>query len=300
MLRLLDLIDKTPGGVVGTLISTEGHTYKKAGEKALFEPGNPFPIFGNLGSLCVDQELLRVATEVVADEKPRILGIDTRDPSDVHFGYGVYCGGTMEVLIEPLTESNRGIYRRLHAFVRENRTVYLVHDLVTGNLALSETSPTPEHERMFVEKVEKRPDVFLFGATPLAERMAAELVDMAFFVHIVDWRPAYLEKFSRRDDVVAHENECVFDAESFVVILSHSFDRDREVLERALDTGCRYVGLMSSTTRRNAIYDALRGDGVAEEALVRIHSPIGKNLGGRSDAEIAVAILAELIEERYR
>jgi xanthine dehydrogenase accessory factor len=83
-----------------------------------------------------------------------------------------------------------------------------------------------------------------------------------------------------------------------VVIASMGRD-DEEALERALASGAGYVGLVSSARRAAAVTAALRERGVGEEALARIRSPAGLDLGPSSQEEIAVAILAELVAWRH-
>ncbi len=94
---LLDKIESTDNGFLATVLGTEGHTYKKRGARALFAPDHTAPVWGNLGSLCVDQELVRAGGEALAEEKPRMLEIDTSKARDIDFGYGTYCGGQMNI-----------------------------------------------------------------------------------------------------------------------------------------------------------------------------------------------------------
>ena len=66
-LSLLDEIEKVETGILATILETEGHTYKKKSDKALFAADGPFPVYGNLGSLCVDQEIVLRGREAIAD-----------------------------------------------------------------------------------------------------------------------------------------------------------------------------------------------------------------------------------------
>jgi xanthine dehydrogenase accessory factor len=84
-----------------------------------------------------------------------------------------------------------------------------------------------------------------------------------------------------------------------LVVAAHGRD-ERVILRAALEAGVRYVGLVASRKRGAAVLDALRDDGVAEELLQRIDTPAGLDIGARSPAEIAVSILASIIEIRRR
>jgi len=74
---------------------------------------------------------------------------------------------------------------------------------------------------------------------------------------------------------------------------------DEDALASALKAGVGYVGLVASARRAAVVLDALRKRGVAEEDLARVRSPAGRDLGPSTQEEIAVAILAELIDWRH-
>ncbi|RLF58866.1 MAG: XdhC/CoxI family protein, partial [Thermoplasmata archaeon] len=73
---------------------------------------------------------------------------------------------------------------------------------------------------------------------------------------------------------------------------------DKEVLAQALRTNARYVGMIGSRRKRDIIYQRLLEEGFTLEDLARVHSPIGLSIGAETPAEIAVSIVAELIQER--
>src|SRR5207248_6572576 len=82
-----------------------------------------------------------------------------------------------------------------------------------------------------------------------------------------------------------------------VVVAAHG-SGEEPALERALAAGAPYVGLVASVKRGNAVVGFLRDDGVAEDQLARIHTPAGLDIGAKTPQEIALAILAEVVQER--
>ena len=73
---------------------------------------------------------------------------------------------------------------------------------------------------------------------------------------------------------------------------------DEDAVRRGLEAGCDYVGLVASRVRGAAVLDALRAEGVDEDALARVRTPAGVAIGARTHAEIALSILAELVAVR--
>jgi xanthine dehydrogenase accessory factor len=84
-----------------------------------------------------------------------------------------------------------------------------------------------------------------------------------------------------------------------LVVAAHGRD-ELAILRAALEAGVRYVGLVASRKRGVAVLEALRSDGVAEQLIHRIDTPAGLDIGARTPAEVALSILASIVEERRR
>ena len=84
----------------------------------------------------------------------------------------------------------------------------------------------------------------------------------------------------------------------FAAVVASLGHDDEAAVFRGLEAGCEYVGLVASRKRGAAVLDTLRGEGVAEELLERVRTPAGLEIGARTHAEIALAILAELVAVR--
>jgi xanthine dehydrogenase accessory factor len=295
---LLDRIDDTEGAFLATILETEGHTYQKAGARALFRGGDVVPVHGNLGSLCADQDIVAAGSAACASGRPRRLRIDTTDASDADLGYGTFCGGIMDVLVEPLGASQRRVYRDVRACLERGDACYLAHDIEGGGLTAADTTPAPR-AGVFVEAILPPQRVVIFGATPLSRRIARLLDDSDFDVHIADWRSAFLDACEDVDARRRHLDAFPVDGAAFAVVLSHSYRRDKDALRAALDAHCPFVGLLSSRPRREHMFEELLAEGVPRETIARVSSPVGIDIGSRGDAEIALAIAAELVKARH-
>jgi xanthine dehydrogenase accessory factor len=89
------------------------------------------------------------------------------------------------------------------------------------------------------------------------------------------------------------------DEDADAVVVASMGRGDEEALTAALATGARYIGLVASSRRAGTVMGRLREQGVGEDALARVHSPAGLDLGPSRQEEIAVAILAQLIAWRH-
>lgn len=90
------------------------------------------------------------------------------------------------------------------------------------------------------------------------------------------------------------------DERTYVVLVSQGFVTDEAALRRVIGAPAAYIGMIGSKRKREVVFDRLRADGIAEEKLARVHAPIGLEIGAETPEEIAVSILAEIIEVRAR
>ena len=159
-----------------------------------------------------------------------------------------------------------------------------------------------------VDRVCKLKTLYCFGAGHVAVPTARLATLAGFRVIVVDDRPEYANK-ERFPDAYStmvvkdfkHTLEGFeIDKDSYIVIFTYSHQYDREVLEQAINTEAGYIGMISSKRKRAAIFEALMAKGVKKERLEWVHSPIGLDIGAETPEEIAVSIVAELIQVRSR
>ena len=84
-----------------------------------------------------------------------------------------------------------------------------------------------------------------------------------------------------------------------VAVLTHDVKFDEPAIVEALHRGCRYVGAVGSRKTQGDRRERLRAAGVSDDELARLRGPVGLDLGGRAPAETALAIMAEVVAERY-
>jgi len=160
--------------------------------------------------------------------------------------------------------------------------------------------------RIMVDRIRKMKTLYCFGAGHVAVPTAHLAALVGFRVVVIDDRPdfANAERFPEAHDILIINdfdhalNGLEIDEDSFIVIVTRGHQSDRVVLEQSLKTKAGYLGMISSKRKRVAIYAALLAQGVTQEQLERVHSPIGIDIGGETPEEIAVSIVAELIKVR--
>jgi len=90
----------------------------------------------------------------------------------------------------------------------------------------------------------------------------------------------------------------VVDEQTYVVLVSKGYLTDEAALRRVIASPAAYIGMIGSINKRDAVYQKLLEGGIDPKLLERVHSPIGLEIGAESPEEIAVSILAEIIQIR--
>ncbi len=176
-------------------------------------------------------------------------------------------------------------------------------------LAHTSRLPTIAHQdacTLLVEPIRPPGTLYITGAGHVGKTTADLAAYVGFRTIIIDDRTDFLipERFPRTGRLhYAPGFEACFEqlhmpVDSFIVIVTRGHVHDKNVLAQALKTRAEYIGMIGSRKKRNAIYVALRQQGVTQRELDRVHCPIGLSIGADTPEEIAVSIVAELIHER--
>ena len=158
----------------------------------------------------------------------------------------------------------------------------------------------------FIDNFTAAGQVVLAGAGHIALALAGLAHAAGFDVTVCDDRAEFANstRFPEASEIrVVPDFAKIFSqipvtSDSYIVILTHGHVYDQQVLQQALQTEARYIGMIGSRRKKETIYANLRETGISEQQLQAVHCPIGLAIGAESPFEIAVSIVAELIKKR--
>ena len=163
-----------------------------------------------------------------------------------------------------------------------------------------------QETELLVEPVLSRPRLIVAGGGHVGLAIAKLGVQLEYEVTVIDDRPEFAsrERFPGVSEVVNMDMVKALETmpigwNSFVIIATRGHKLDSHCLRAAVKTEARYVGLLGSKRKTILIAQMLRAEGISEERIRAVHAPVGLDLGGRTPAEIALSVLAELSVERY-
>src|SRR3954465_3810097 len=159
---------------------------------------------------------------------------------------------------------------------------------------------------VYIEPIEPSPELYIVGAGHVGFHLARIAEEVGFRVHVADDREKFAnaERFPTAAEIVVDAipgwiAQARIPAHAYVVIVTRGHTNDLEALRALAPRDLRYLGLIGSRAKVARIYDELSTSEIPAESLVRVHAPIGLDIGAVTPQEIAVSILAELIAVKH-
>lgn len=159
---------------------------------------------------------------------------------------------------------------------------------------------------LLIEAIATRPRIVVAGGGHVALAIARQAAALDFDVTIVEDRPEFAsgERFPGatilQGDVPQVLGSLSYAWNSFIVIATRGHKLDADCVLQAVRTNARYIGLLGSRRKTVLIERMLLEEGVAADRIAAIRAPVGLDLGGRTPAEIALSVMAEITKVRYQ
>jgi xanthine/CO dehydrogenase XdhC/CoxF family maturation factor len=319
---------------LATVVRVRGSAYRREGTRMLVRQNGTYECA--LSGGCLEPSVAEAALRVIETGEPRIVAYDLAD--DSLWGLGMGCSGAVDVRIERLGDDamtrewlavlERGEAAVLATPLSGTPGRVLVRDAgeIVGGLADPSIerdaiaharaelgAPFPQSgpaqiggSEIFFEINVPPPELVIFGAGHDAVPLAEQATMHDFTVTVVDVRTAYLtaDRFPAARLVSAHFSQFAeavpLRAGSFVLVMNHHLERDRESLRFALDSEAAYIGVLGPRPRCQTLVAGLAAQGYVPTAssLSRVRSPVGLSLGAETPEEVALSILGEILAIR--
>lgn len=288
---------------LATVVQTWGSSPRPVGSwLAIREDGQ---VVGSVSGGCVEDDLIRrVQTEILTRTSPELVKYGVSKDEAVRFG--LPCGGTLQLLVEPRPELV--ILEAIMSGIKKRSIVLREVNVLTGQSTLSIGNRSTQFQ-FSNEKMQTiygpRWRMFIIGAGQLSLCLASFALTSDFDITIIDPREEYAEGIGSEgiqfiqgmpDDVM---QELGVDSHTAIVALTHDPKIDDLALIDALQSEAFYVGALGSHTNTQKRKERLREFNLSTEQLERLHGPVGLAIGALTPPEIAVSIMAEVIAVKY-
>lgn len=257
-------------------------------------------VSGSVSGGCIEDDLIhRARNHTLTGMKPEAVTYGVSGEEARRFG--LPCGGTIQVVLEPLADATA--MRTLLSKVEQRELVARELDMTTGEsrfrAATAEEALQFDGKRL-VTVHGPRYRLIIVGAGQLSKFIAQIALGLDYQVTVCDPRTEYMDLWDLSnvnlvrgmpDDVVAQMKP---DAHTAVVTLTHDPKLDDMALTEALKSDAFYVGAIGSRANNQKRRERLREFDLTEDQIARLHGPTGIYIGSRTPPEIAISILAEM------
>lgn len=305
------------GAALATVVETWGSAPRPVGSQLAISGDSE--IMGSVSGGCVEGAVVAEALEALEDGRCRILEFGVSD--DEAFAVGLACGGRIRVMVEPAGIGQGvepGLLDELVEARAARRAVAVVTD--TGEWSREIAGYDADPARFDADRSgfdQARPGHFVaihnpplrlavVGAVHIAQPLLVMAGAAGYDVTLIDPREAFASADRFPGGRLVHDwpdaalGAHGLDTRTAVVTLTHDPKLDDPALDAALRSPVFYIGALGSTRTHAKRVARLRGAGFDEARIARIDAPIGLDIGSRSPAEIAVAILAQMTERLRR
>ena len=296
--RSAEWIDEGRRVLLVTVVKTWGSSPRPEGAMlAVREDGL---VVGSVSGGCIEDDIVD-RTRREGQKATRCEVVTYGVTADEARRFGLPCGGTIQLVLEPLTRESgvRALLREVEAGHLVTRRLELASGFATlhpaqavDGLAFDGKTLTTIHGPRY--------RMLVIGASQLSKYLAQIAVGLDYQVTICDPREEYTETWdipgvklvrTMPDDTV---KAMKLDERCAVVALTHDPKLDDLALMEALKSPAFYVGALGSRANNAKRRERLREFDVTDEEIARLHGPIGLYIGSRTPPEIAVSILAEI------
>lgn len=313
--------------VLVTVIASSGSTPREAGSRMVISKRGL--LFGTIGGGAVEYRSQQMAADILKEKKSHVKGFKLA-PNQVE-DLGMICGGDVVVYFQYFSPENPDILPFLNkalALFDRDEDAWIITDITdeaawsmgvysksVGMVGLDlkpdvaapllKTRAVQEQvgdKKYYAEPLVRSGKVVVFGGGHVAQELVPVLTHVGFRCIVMDDREEFASKklFPTADEIILGDFSKIADyvtisENDYVVIMTRGHAHDYTVQEQMLRTNACYIGVIGSKTKIAAVSQRLREAGISQEAIDRVHSPIGMKIKGETPAEIAISIAGEMI-----
>ena len=184
---------------------------------------------------------------------------------------------------------------------------FLTYHLTKEAAALDEGAICGGDMKVFIDVLQPKEEILIFGAGHISVYVSKLAKMVGFKVTIIDDRKEFAnqDRFPEADEIIAEDTEKALRnlniaPSTYIIIVTRGHLKDEEVLASVVRSNAAYIGMIGSCKKNATVFQHLEEQGISQEELDKIHAPIGIDIKAQTPEEIAVSIIAEIIQVRRK
>jgi xanthine dehydrogenase accessory factor len=274
---------------------------------------------GSIGGGIMEHKFVEMAKDrllsaVSSRQSEQTIKKQMHDKSAAKNQSGMICSGEQTILLYPVKESDLMPVQNLIASLEENKNGELIlsPEGIEFNAAVPgkdfEYSFHSEEDWLYKEKTGYKNQLFVIGGGHCSLAFSKLMQPMDFYIRIYDERR---DLKTMVENETAHEKHFISDYSAleemissgnnhYVVVMTFGYRTDDAALRALWGKEFKYFGLLGSKSKIEKMFDDYRKEGIKEDWLQRIHTPVGLSIKSQTPEEIAVSIAAEIIKVKNK
>jgi len=191
--------------------------------------------------------------------------------------------------------------------LREGKGKLLTYRLTKEQAALDEGAICGGEMKVFIDILQPKEEVLIFGAGHIAACVSKLAKTVGFKVTIIDDRKEFAnqDRFPEADEIIAEDTEKALThlnitPSTYIIVLTRGHLKDEEVLSSVTRSNAAYIGMIGSRKKNATVFQHLEEQGISQDELAKVYAPIGIDIKAQTPEEIAVSIVAEIIQVRRK
>ena len=289
---------------LATVISTWGSAPRPVGGQMAIDSNGE--IIGSVSGGCIEGAVINEGINSINDGKLRIK--DYGISNNMAWEVGLACGGELKILIQPLNLEDKIVYSIVEN-IKNREPTKLIINCLTGsrhidNSMINQVSTYDKTKEEFIHVIDPKPRLFIVGAVHIAQALISLAKIADFEIILIDPRDHFATEDRFPNCKIINEwpdtalSNFILDKATHLVTLTHDPKIDDPALIYTLKKDIGYIGSLGSKKTHNKRCERLIDIGFCQSDLSKIHGPIGLNIKAKTPAEIAISIMAEIINFR--
>jgi xanthine dehydrogenase accessory factor len=268
---------------------------------------------GSIGGGVMEVNLVEQSRKFLTtpDTSPSAFLVDQVHQKNSPDASGMICSGRQTVVVKRLSSTDLETVIAIVVSIENRHPLkFEISDLrfqileSNQDYIQSSLSRTGETDFRYVESITRVRELYIIGGGHCALALSEMMSKLGFHISIFDDRPelntieknefanriAIIEEYERIAEHVPDDNE------SYVVVMTLGYASDKVVIKQLCGREFKYFGVLGSKAKMATLMRELREEGIPDEQLERIRTPIGIPINSRTPEEIAVSIAAEIIK----
>jgi xanthine dehydrogenase accessory factor len=302
---ILDKLSATQQVMLLYVLDSEGSSPGRKGFKMAIAADGDF--FGTIGGGIMEHKLVEKAKILLKQgEQTVLLMRQHHDKEHANNQSGMICSGSQVNAFIPLTSADKCTIEKIIA--TEKNTIQLSpNGLQIFDEAVAGLQYKADEDWLYTEAINQQPVIHIIGGGHVGLALSELMNFLGFYIKLYDDRPelntiadnsfANEKHIVNYDSIASHFNHV---ENEYAVIMTIGYRTDKIVLKQLIGRSFFYLGLLGSQHKIETLFKELREEGITEELLSAISSPIGLNIASKTTREIAVSIAAEIIGKKNK